>query len=249
MNRIHLKTIDSTSNYARVLLEQGKCADDFTLIDSEDQTAGRGQRGNSWETEEGKNIIFSLVCHPTWLRPAEQYVLSECIALSVVSALAEYIPVEKAKLLKVKWPNDIYYGDDKISGTLIECDLMGRSVSNCIVGTGVNINQQRFVSNAPNPISLYNIIGVETPLEPVLNNIVDIFIKYYGRVKNGESSAIHSEYKEQLYRNDGGFYAYSDDNGNFSARIIDVESSGRLILETESGENRRYEFKEVKFVL
>lgn len=249
MDRIHLKTIDSTSNYARVLLDQGKCAADFTLIDADDQTAGRGQRGNSWETEDGKNIIFSLVCHPTWLRPSEQYVLSECIALSVVQALAEYIPAEDAKQLMVKWPNDIYFADKKISGTLIECDLMGRSVSNCIIGTGININQQRFVSDAPNPISLHNILGTDTDRGEVLDSVLNRFMNLYEKVKQGRAADIHEEYKSNLYRNDGTYYEYSDEIGQFSAKVIDVEPSGRLILETSDGELRRYEFKEVKFIL
>lgn len=249
MNRIHLDTIDSTSNYARILLDKGECADDFTLVDSDDQTAGRGQRGNSWETEYGKNVIFSLVCHPVWVRPAEQYILSECIALAVASVLKRNLPAEKAKNVTVKWPNDIYYKDSKISGTLIECDLFGKSVSNCIVGTGVNINQQHFVSDAPNPISLYNIIGVDADRESILLEIVEEFTSLYNRVREGESEAIHEEYKRNLYRNDNGLYAYSDENGSFQARIIDVEPSGRLILETSEGERHRYEFKEVKFIL
>ncbi len=249
LNRIHLDTIDSTSNYAHLLLERGEELPDLTIIESEDQTAGRGQKGNSWETEKGKNLIFSLVCHPKWVHPAQQYVLSECIALAVVKALKQQLPDEFKEKLSVKWPNDIYFGDKKISGTLIECDLMGKSVSNCIVGTGVNINQQVFVSDAPNPISLFNIIGRETERETVFGDLISEFSKLYERVREGESSAIHDEYKSCLYRNDRAFYPYSDEKGLFSARIIDVEPSGRLILETEEGERRRYEFKEVKFVL
>jgi len=249
INRIHLDTIDSTSNYAHLLLERGEELPDLTIIETEDQTAGRGQKGNSWETEKGKNLIFSLVCHPVWVHPAHQYVLSECIALAVVKALSQQLSDEFKENLSVKWPNDIYYGDKKISGTLIECDLLGKSVSNCIVGTGVNINQEIFLSDAPNPISLNNIIGRETEREVVFQDIVSEFSHLYERVKAGESAAIHEEYKSRLYRNDGSYYTYADEQGEFSARIIDVEPSGRLILETTSGDRRRYEFKEVKFIL
>lgn len=247
--RIHLDTIDSTSNEVRRRLDAREPMPDMTIIDSDDQTAGRGQRGNSWETEAGKNVIFSLVCHPVWVRPADQYVFSESIALAVVKVMRNFLPDEMGKKLMVKWPNDIYFGDKKISGTLIECDLMGRSISNCIVGTGVNINQQKFYSDAPNPVSLHNIIGKDSDREAILLSIIDEFVKYYERVKAGESSSIHKEYKAHLYRNDSQLYAYSDENGQFLARIINIEPSGRLILETEDGEMRRYEFKEVKFVL
>lgn len=249
MNRIHLETIDSTNNYARKLLDAGEPLPDISLIDTDDQTAGRGQKGNSWETQKGKNLSFSLVCHPVWVRPALQYVLSECIALAVQGALKAFLPNEEARKISVKWPNDIYYADKKISGTLIECDLLGRSVSNCIVGTGININQPVFLSDAPNPVSLYNILGHETDREEVLNAVLARFFALYDRVKQSEMDQIHEEYKQNLYRNDGNFYGYSDENGHFSARVIDVETNGRLILETEEGEQRRYEFKEVKFVL
>lgn len=249
LNRIHLETIDSTSNYAHLLVEKGEQLPDITLIDAEEQTAGRGQRGNSWETEPGKNVIFSLVCHPTWVHPMQQYIFSESIALSVVKALSQELPDEEVKNLSVKWPNDIYYSDKKISGTLIECDLFGHSISNCVIGTGVNINQQVFKSDAPNPISLFNIVGYESDREKILLNIVEEFAGYYECIHFGAFAPIHEEYKKQLYRNDGGFYPYEDARGSFLARIIDVEPSGRLILETSEGELRRYEFKEVRFLL
>lgn len=249
MKRIHLITVDSTSNEVRRRLDAGEDMPDMTVIDSDDQTAGRGQRGNSWETAPGKNVIFSLVCHPVWVRPADQYVFSECIALAIVHVLRRFLPDEMAQNLTVKWPNDIYYCDKKISGTLIECDLIGRSISNCIVGSGVNINQQVFLSDAPNPVSLLNIIGQESDRDSIMLSIIDEFTDYYDMVKAGESSSIHEEYKANLYRNDNQLYAYSDENGLFLARILDVEPSGRLILETSEGEKRRYEFKEVKFVL
>lgn len=249
MKRIHLITVDSTSNEVRRRLDAGEDMPDMTVIDSDDQTAGRGQRGNSWETAPGKNVIFSLVCHPVWVRPADQYVFSECIALAIVHVLRRFLPDEMAQNLTVKWPNDIYYCDKKISGTLIECDLIGRSISNCIVGSGVNINQQTFLSDAPNPVSLLNIIGQESDRDSIMLSIIDEFTDYYDMVKTGESSSIHQEYKANLYRNDNRYYPYSDENGQFLARILDVEPSGRLILETSEGEKRRYEFKEVKFVL
>lgn len=248
MNRIHLDTIDSTNNYARTLLDSGESLPDITIIDTDDQTAGRGQKGNSWETERGKNLSFSLVCHPEWVRPAEQYVLSECIALAVQGALREFVGEAESESVLVKWPNDIYYKDYKISGTLIECDLMGKSVKNCIVGTGINVNQQTFISDAPNPISLCHILGRPTDREAVLDAVLSRFSQFYDLVCQGNRTDIHEEYKRNLYRHDGKFYTYSDEAGIFEAKIIDVEPSGRLILATSEGELRRYEFKEVKFV-
>lgn len=249
MNRIHLDTIDSTSNFARQMLDEGKASEGMWLIDADDQTSGRGQRGNSWETEDGKNVIFSLICHPTWLRPSCQYVLSEAIALAVVMVLRRNMSPEKVGKMSVKWPNDIYYADKKISGTLIECDLMGRGIKNCIVGTGVNVNQRKFISDAPNPVSLFQIKGYESDREQIMMDIISEFTALYEKIEQGQHDAIHEEYKKNLYRNDGGLYAYADAGGEFYARIVDVEPSGRMILETDEGEMRRYEFKEVKFLI
>lgn len=249
ISKIHLQTVDSTSNHAHALLVNGEEFSDLTVIESEDQTAGRGQQGNSWETEAGKNLIFSIVCHPLNVYPAQQYVLSEAIALAVVHALACQLPPEMADNLSVKWPNDIYFGDKKISGTIIECDIMGKSIANSVIGTGVNINQKIFHSDAPNPISLYNIIGKEADRDHVMNALLEEFSNLYNRILQGDFANIHEEYKESLYRNDGRLYPYSDADGAFEARIINVEPSGRIILELASGEHRRYEFKEVKFVI
>lgn len=249
MERIHLETIDSTNNYARKLLDEGELSAEITIVDADDQTAGRGQQGNSWETEAGKNLSFSLVCHPVWVRPAEQYVISECIALAVQGGIKDFLPPSEAEKVSVKWPNDIYYADKKISGTLIECDLVGKSVKNCIVGTGINVNQREFRSDAPNPVSLSQIVGNDTDRDKVLSAVVNRFLALYGLVRMGKSAEIHEEYKHNLYRNDGGYHTYSDASGTFSAKVIDVETNGRLILETTFGDMRRYEFKEVKFVL
>lgn len=253
MNYIRLDSVDSTNNQARRLLDEKAGLPDFTVITTEEQTAGRGQQGNSWESERGKNLSFSIVCTPAFVHPAKQYVLSECIALAVQRALKNVLKSKgeegNAEKVSVKWPNDIYYGDKKISGTLIECDLMGKSVVNCIIGTGVNVNQQRFVSDAPNPISLYNIIRCECDREGLLNDILKQFYAMYEDVKQGKADDIHSLYLQSLYRKDGRSYEFIDENGRFKAQIHDVEPSGRMILLTDDGERRRYEFKEVKFVL
>lgn len=215
----------------------------FTVVVTEEQTAGRGQQGNSWEAERGKNILFSLLCHPDFVRASKQFLLSQCMALAIRNALAVHV-----EGVMVKWPNDIYVGDKKISGTLIECDLMGKSIANCIIGTGVNINQEVFVSDAPNPTSLKLLTGREYDKEEVLADIIRRFAELYDRLVQGEEEAIRKEYMQCLYRKEG-MHEYEDVRGRFMAEIAGVEPTGHLLLKFEKGNTVRYEFKEVKFVL
>lgn len=243
--------MDSTSTFIREMIADERTGGvvsvhalpGMTLVVAEDQTKGRGQVGNSWETEKGKNIIFSLLCHPDFVRASKQFLLSQCMALAIRNALAQHV-----EGVKVKWPNDIYVSDKKISGTLIECDLMGKSIANCIIGTGVNINQEVFVSDAPNPTSLKLLTGKEHDKEEILTDIIQRFSELYDRLAKGEEEAIRSEYMQCLYRSDG-MYEYEDVRGRFKAEIAGVEPTGHLLLKFENGNVVRYEFKEVKFVL
>ncbi len=239
----HLQSTDSTNSYLRRLIAEGKDLPDMTVVTAFEQTAGRGQKGNSWETEPGKNVIFSLLCHPVFVRPSQQFVLSQCIALAIAETLSEYTDG-----ITVKWPNDVYWRDKKISGTLIECDLQGCKISNCIIGSGININQTVFRSDAPNPVSLKQITGVDHDADTILAQTVERFTSLYDLLRKGKDSVIAERYMKCLYRREG-FYYYEDADGRFSARIHSIEPSGHLVLQTVDGSLRSYEFKEVRFIL
>ena len=155
----YLSTIASTTAHGTVV---------YTLR----QTAGRGQRGNSWESEDGKNITFSMLIRPS-VAPSQQFFISEAAALAVARTLDKYIADGG---VSVKWPNDVYWHDKKICGMLIEHSLSGGRINSSILGIGVNINQQQFLSDAPNPVSLWQIIGRETPLEEVLHTLCDTLL-------------------------------------------------------------------------
>ena len=165
---IHLPKVGSTNSYLRQMADDD--TSDITVAYTDDQYAGRGQKGNSWECEPGKNLSFSILLHPLFVKPAEQFIISQAMALAVVNVLNGLDDTGK-KLFTVKWPNDIYYDDWKISGTLIECDLQGKHIANCIIGTGLNVNQQEFLSDAPNPTSLIRIFGHEFSREQLLHSI------------------------------------------------------------------------------
>ena len=150
--------------------------------------------------------------------------------------------------IRIKWPNDIYWKDKKICGTLIENDLTGIHISRSISGTGVNLNQERFISDAPNPVSLFQITGQRYDRKEILHQLMERVAHYYTLLKNGETELIASRYQDVLYRKEG-FYPYTDKDGSFRARICGIEPSGALILEDESGKRREYMFKEVSFEL
>lgn len=237
VRRICLQQVDSTNTYIRK--EEG----DNLLVTAEYQTAGRGQGKNSWESEAGKNLLFSLKVHVGWLEVKKQFLLSMTGALALKATLDQYTDG-----ITLKWPNDIYWKERKISGTLIETSIEGRKLGWVIYGVGLNINQQTFVSDAPNPISLYNIIGEETDRECVLDSFVKHFYVYLNKLQNGGEEEIKREYKAALFRHDG-WWLYEDAQGEFFARISDVKDNGRLVLEDKEGTIREYEIKEVKFIL
>lgn len=257
MKHIHLQSTDSTNNYLKNYVPEQE--EDITLVTADFQTAGRGQRGNSWESEDGKNVVYSLLIHPRMVKPSQIFSISEVAALSVCKALNECLLTASASReqtgeslkeggFKVKWPNDIYFADKKIAGILIETDLMGKSIENAIIGVGINVNQQRFLSDAPNPVSLYQIVGQEFERTAVLNLIIKHFTALYAQLQEGGLAELHEHFKSRLYRRDG-FYPYSDENGRFDAQIVDIEPTGHIILQDTAGQQRRYAFKEVTFLI
>lgn len=239
---LHITATTSTNSVLDSMCNDSNMPN-LSCVYTDYQSAGRGQRGNSWESEDGKNLLFSVVCYPNFLEANHQFRLSQIHALALQETLSQY-----TKDITVKWPNDIYWHDLKLCGTLIENDLMGMNISRSIAGTGVNLNQREFVSNAPNPVSLCQITGKEYVIEDMLHQILERNAFYYELLKQGKEEEIASRYYAVLYRKEG-YHPYRDANGIFNARIIAIQASGRLLLEDESGGIRSYLFKEVACVL
>lgn len=216
---------------------------EFSIVMTNFQTAGRGQRGNSWESEREKNLLFSIIFFPTFLEARDQFLLSQIISLSIKEALDTY-----TKNISIKWPNDIYWCEKKICGMLIENDLTGQHITQSIAGIGININQQFFSSLAPNPVSLYQITGKEHDLLLILEKITQRIKDYYTLLKTGKKALISQRYKEALFRKKG-IHLYSDAEGTFQAEIADIKPDGSLILKDEAGGERKYAFKEVQYIL
>ncbi|MDD4116436.1 MAG: biotin--[acetyl-CoA-carboxylase] ligase [Massilibacteroides sp.] len=231
------ETASTNSELRKQLAEQS--LPEGSLIIAEHQTQGRGQVGNSWESEPGKNLTFSLVIYPDIIAANEQFLISQVTALSVKKTLSEYV-----EDITVKWPNDIYWKDRKICGMLIENDLCGRNISCSICGIGININQKKFYSDAPNPVSLVQITGQKYDLEKLLSCFRHHFYDFYLQLLLDKKQSIQQSYRESLYRGKG-FHTYSDEKGIFEAEIEDVEPTGHLLLRLKNEEIRRYAFKEV----
>lgn len=238
---IHLQETDSTSNYLTTLSLHDK-VEEFTIVRADFQTAGKGQRGNSWEAENGKNLLFSTIFYPDFLEIRKQFLLSQAIALSIKEELDTF-----ADGFSIKWPNDIYWHEQKVCGILIENDLLGSSIQKSIAGIGININQQQFHSPAPNPVSLWQITGKEHNLMAILNGIVGRIIDNYTLLKAGKAKEVSERYHDSLFRKEG-MHCYQDASGEFMASIVGVKPGGTLILKDMEGREREYAFKEVRFI-
>lgn len=206
------------------------------------QSAGRGQRGNSWEAEPGKNLTFSTLLRPTWIEAAGQFAISEAVSLAVVDFLDRRLRPCGMKAA-IKWPNDIYVGDCKICGILIENTIAGKTITRSIAGIGVNINQTVFRSDAPNPTSLALLTGRQYPLQGMIEEIVEEILKLL------TVPDIHKRYISRLWRRTG-LHPYVEPGGEaFMASIQDIAPTGHLSLKDESGRLRTFAFKEVAAVL
>lgn len=238
---IKLKEVDSTNAFLRDYKPAE--GEKMTVVTAEYQSAGKGQGKNTWESNHGENLLFSILCHPKDVAAKRQFILSQAIALAIRDALRMYIGE-----VKIKWPNDIYWHDHKLGGILIQCTLSGSNVKDCIMGVGIDVNQQEFENLTKNPISIYQITGREIDREELLHSIIDEVDHYLHLINEGYYDTIVADYKNSLYRANG-FHQYRDKDGEFLARFVTIEPSGHLVLKDDDGMYRTYAFKEVKFMI
>ena len=236
---IHIDETDSTNRWLKdhgVGDQENRPRDCALCVLADYQTAGRGCGTNKWESERGKNLLFSLLIHPKGIPAANQFHISMAISLAICEALEQYIGD-----VSIKWPNDIYWRNGKIGGILIENTLKGSIIMESIIGVGLNVNQRIFKSNAPNPVSMWQICEHETDREALLKGILEAFERILG-------SKIREQYLSKLYRRKG-YNPYADKDGAFMAEIVTVEEDGHLVLHDDNGKERRYAFKEVQFII
>ena len=227
---VHIGETDSTNHW---LKEHGEGE---MVVVADYQTAGRGCGTNTWESERGKNLLFSALIHPKQIPASHQFHISMAVSVAISEALEQYIGD-----VSIKWPNDIYWRNGKICGILIEQTLKGTTIKESIIGVGLNVNQRIFRSDAPNPVSLWQITAQETDRDALLSDILS-------RLRQLLAEDVRSRYMARLYRRSG-FHPYTYAGGAFMARIADVRADGRLVLADDEGRERIYAFKEVQFII
>lgn len=233
----------STNTELKSLLSKKELAEN-TLVITAHQTAGRGQIGNSWESEANKNLTFSILLRPNFLAPHLQFYISKIVSLALVDTIKQMANVQAT----IKWPNDIYIKDEKVAGILIENSILGNQLDYCIVGIGLNVNQTLFHSDAPNPVSLKQITSTDYDLERFLEVLLENLEQRYHELEVNRLELINKSYLDSLYRKNG-FHLFEDENGQFEASIKQINEMGLMTLLYKSGQKKEYAFKEVSFVI
>lgn len=244
---IWLGEVDSTNSEARRHISD---IDNLSVVSALSQSQGRGQMGNTWSSAPGENLTFSIVMKPEGLnaiRARDQFVLSEAAALTIVEFLSGHdIQAE------IKWPNDIYVGNRKICGMLIENSLRGDTISHSIIGIGLNVNQRNFDVNLPNPTSMAILSGIGTDIRKALEEITDTFRSICETMLASSEgrTRLHSLYLSRLWRLDEEHsYVETATGKAFTGTIKGVSPTGRLLIETADGSLKEFAFKEISYII
>ena len=241
MNIINFDEIASTQTWL-MQEDSDMTMSEFSVAYTENQTGGRGQGTHIWESEKGKNISFSFILRPSFLNPANQYLLTQIISLAIIDTLQNYIK----QGLRIKWPNDIYVNDNKICGMLIQNKLLGNLFAAAYCGIGININQEKFAF-APNPTSVFLETGRQHDKKEIFNLAMQNVKKRYIQLQQGGIEQIREDYLLQLlYRNEFREYEYKGEQ--ITAKILTVNEFGHLIFETKDGVQYSAELRELKFI-
>ena len=243
---IHTDKTGSTNELAMQKIMSGKAYEGIIYV-ADYQTNGKGTGNNSWESEPGKNLLFSMILKPVFIEPARQFMLTQIISLCLKELLENEIKNSK---ISIKWPNDIYAGREKIAGILIQNIIQGNEYSYAVAGIGINVNQEIFLSGAPNPVSIIRLTGRKTDTEELLKKFLSLFEKKYGDY-TFTAQNLDEQYKKALFRyKKPGMYFDRTTNEKFEAMIEDVNSFGQLLLRKPDDRSVRiYNFKGVEFII
>ncbi len=240
---IKLDNVNSTNEFAYNYLKN-HTLNEGTIIWAIYQTKGKGQKGNTWDSEAGKNLTFSIILHPLMIEPSRQFFLNKAVSLGMIDFLKTKTDETN---VKIKWPNDIYIGKNKIAGILIENEILGNTLQSVIIGIGLNINQTTFSPKVPNPTSLQLITGQELNTEDVLLQLLSNLETRIVKLYNNDIELINDDYlKNLLYFNM--YKKYLWQNTAIEAKIITVSEYGQLILKTTANKIIKCDFKEIVFL-
>lgn len=241
-NTFIIQEVDSSNNYAKQLISAGK-AEHGTVVLAHFQKAGKGHAENYWESKPGKNMLASFIFFPKFLSADKQFYLSKIISLALVDLLSD-----EMVSVSVKWPNDIYAGNKKLAGILIENSVSGSYIHSSVIGVGLNLNQEEFSEQLPNPVSLKQITQKNYSPEIVVEQLKKKLWKWYKKLEEGRKDFIDSAYLQKLYRWEQ-WSRFKKGDDIFEARIKGIGEYGQLILEMRNGTEQAIQFKEVEFVI
>ncbi len=239
---IELQSVDSTNNYAMAQVHAGM-AFHGAMFFAHEQWAGKGQRGKTWTSAPGENIILTTVLQPVNLPITQQFSLSATVALACHDLFSRFAG---ASDVAIKWPNDLYWRDRKAGGILIENKFKGTEWSYAIVGTGININQTRFPETARNPVSLKQITGRHFNTVELAHALGECMEVRYRQLVNGQAALLIAEYNQRLYRKDR-TVRLKKDQAVFETVVKEVTPAGELI--TRDTLERRFGFGEVEWII
>ena len=238
----HFEQIDSTNAFLQK--QQSECDIRNWVVSADEQTAGKGMGSNGWESEVGKNLTFSLAVNMGFLPAERQFLLSEAVPLGIVEVLDKLLPVEK---LSIKWPNDIYYGNRKLAGILINSTIKANMMDISIIGIGLNVNQMQFQNWPTHPVSLKLITGKDFELQPLLEQLAEHIIIKVEQLKSNPTT-IEQDYLKRLFR----YRTWADyevDGKVLRLFMTGIDPFGRLQLVDEQQTLYTFDIKEIKFVL
>ena len=219
----------------------GQPLPEFFTVAADFQEAGRGQGSNRWFSDAGENMLCSILFRPP-VPASRQFLFNQYFSLTVRRFLLRYLPE-----VQVKWPNDIYVGDKKIAGILIEHSVAGDVITRTIAGIGLNINQKEFPTSLPNPTSIYLETGVRHDVPALTAEFVAFCKAECGRLSEGQADKLQTEYRSCLYHL-GEYRPYAIGGERILARINGVDAYGRLLLSEKGGKEWCCGMKEIVFL-
>jgi BirA family transcriptional regulator, biotin operon repressor / biotin---[acetyl-CoA-carboxylase] ligase len=238
-NLVYVPECHSTNTLASQLCQRAATAEG-TVVITDNQTNGRGQRGNVWLSDPHKNLTFSIILKPTFLRPSDQFNLTIAISL----ALRDFLTHRKLGVVKIKWPNDILINDKKVCGILIENTLTGDVLQCSVVGIGLNVNQDSFLIDSASSMKV--VAGQDFNLSDELSHLLEFLERRYLQLRSGKTGDLRNDYLSSLYGM-GEQRSFMDAAGEMQGVIEGINPQGKLLIDTREG-IKSYDLKEIRFM-
>ena len=240
---LKLDATDSTNSFLRNLVREGNAAN-WTVVSTERQIQGRGQRGANWFSDENKNLTFSILIKDYRIKARDQFLLNCAVSNAVCKTLKDH----GTPRLKVKWPNDIMSGASKIAGILIENSIMNDRVSHSIVGIGLNVNQEEFPESLPAAVSLLQLTGRTFDLDSLLRELTVSIEQEFKLFKEGKPEVLRENYQNMLFKKNTPHMFRVPEGDPFVGKILGVSDEGLLMVEKEDKRIGQYAFKEIEYL-